>query len=250
MTYNISRRSFFGGTGELALIAGMLGGTACCREVEQTESVSLPRPTKETMFEQYIGKLREILVAFMTGEEETIGRAADLAVQCYDKGGKLYAALIGHLFAYQDGGEIAEHRIGNPGLFIMRTHFSLDTEELAPGDFLLTMVPTEAKKAKEKGVWCVGLTSPYFKNEDTPPLALHDNPPSVLRNPEGLTLTEICDITINCHCPYTDGLLYSDRLSVEAIPSAGHITIMFYWALVGSIIERLAKKGIFPVVTG
>lgn len=236
MKNGISRRLFY----ECLGISGFFLGAGGCSILKRSSNVQM---REETMLDQYLRKFKNILTAFKESETKSIEEAAYLAVLCMEKGGHLYSGLIGHLF-YKDGGEIAADRIGNPALF------RLDSKEIEAGDFLLTMSPAEAVRAKEKGVMCVGFTSPYFRKGDTPPLALTENPPEVLQNPGDRMLSEICDVTVECHVPCTDGILESSRLAYPAIPAAGQVTLIFYWALAGAITERLARKGRYPVVAG
>ncbi len=235
-----SRRSFCGKFAGITLATGLA-------EAIPGESAAALRQAggknTRSLFGQYCARLEEILEAFDSGEAETISRAAGEAVRCLERGGKLYCALIGHLF-HKDGGEIASGRIGNPVLF------NRDTSAMKAGDFFVTMSPAEAKGAKGKGVFCVGFTSPYFLNEETPPLALADSPAEALRNPENLLLSQVCDITIRCRAPYEEGILISPFISTPVIPVTSQMTALFYWALAGEIMARLAAKGVFPPIAG
>jgi len=197
----------------------------------------------ESLLDGYFDRFREILDTFREREADSIARAADAAVACIGRGGILYNSLIGHLF-YKNGGEIGPNRIGNPVLFIR------DAAAAKVGDFLLTMSPMEAKRAKDKGVFCVGVTSPYFLQEETPPLALAETPAEVLRNPDNLMLSQVCDITIRTHVPVVEGILEPPRISTPLIPATSQITAILYWALAGEIAVRLARKGIPVRVAG
>ena len=101
----------------------------------------------------------------------------------------------------------------------------------------------EAKRAKEKGVFVAGLTSPYFLHEETPPLALAENAAEVLRNPDNLMLSQICDVTIRTHVPVVEGILDHPLISTPLIPATSQITAVVYWALAGEIAVRLARAG-------
>ncbi len=240
MMNDTSRRRFWIKLGGVPLAAG-LAAASPAPGAALAGSGAPSRP--ESLLEEYFTRFRRIIEMFEADEGEKISRAAEEAVRCLERGGKLYCGLLGHLF-YKNGGEIALNRIGNPDLF------SRDTNAAGAGDFLLTMSPSEAKRAKEKGVFCVGFTSPYFLHEDTPPLALTDSPADVLRNPENLLLSEICDITIRCHVPYTEGILESPALSTQVIPATSQVTAILYWSLAGEITLRLARKEIYPAVAG
>lgn len=239
MKIDTSRRRFWvklSGV-SMAVTGGVLSGPAAARSEFRVPS------RRESLLEEYFTGFREILNAFETGESEKISRAAEEAVRCLEQGGKLYCGLLGHLF-YMNGGEIGPNRIGNPALF------SLDINAAGAGDFLLVMSPAEAKKAKDKGAFCVGFTSPYFLHEETPPLALAENPAEVLRNPDQLMLSDICEITIRCHVPYTEGILVSSAISTPVIPATSQITAILYWSLAGEITARLFRKGVFPEIAG
>jgi uncharacterized phosphosugar-binding protein len=240
MRGKISRRRFWRKSAGISLAAGLANALPGNQAAAIWPGKSRNEPS---LFDRYCSRIEEILKEFESAETGKISRAAEEAVRCLEKRGKLYCNLLGHLF-YKNGGESAPDRIGNPVLF------SRDTGAAKAGDFLVTMSPAEAKSAKERGVFCVGFTSPYFLNEETPPLALADVSADVLRNPENLMLSRICAITIRCHTPYHEGILESPLLSTPVIPATSQVTALFYWALAGEIVERLARKGIYPPIAG
>ena len=225
MTDNQTRRRFFGKVSSAGFGLAAIGGLP---SESLAASKSPKKGAKETMLEQYFRRFGEILVTFRKNEMENIEKAADLAVECLESGGKLYTSLGGHLF-YQDGGDTAIDRIGNPELFIR------DTKEMKAGDFLVTMNASQANEARKKGIKVVGWTSPFHRKGDTPPLGL--------QNPQALILEEVCHVTVECYVPYTDGILFSEKIHVRPIPGSGQMTILFYWVLTSAIVDRLAKKG-------
>ena len=225
MTSNKTRRSFFGKVGS----AGFGLAAISSLPSESLAASKLPKKNaNETMLEQYFRRFGEIMAAFKKYEMENIEKAADLALDCVENGGKLYINLGGHLF-YQDGGDTAIDRIGNPELFIR------DTKEMKAGDFLLTMSASRANEARKKGIKVVGWTSPFSRKGDTPPLGL--------QNPSAMILEEVCHVTVECHVPYTEGILYSEKIHVRPIPGSGQMILLFYWVLTAAIVDRLAKKG-------
>jgi len=231
---SVSRRTF----------CALAAGTALAISPGGMNSASgAPSPRNESLLDGYFRRFREILDTIREREADSIARAADSAVACIGHGGILYNSLIGHLF-YKNGGEIGPNRIGNPVLFIR------DAASAKAGDFLLTMSPMEAKRAKDKGVFVVGVTSPYFLHEETPPLALAENPAEVLRNPDNLMLSQVCDITIRTHVPVGEGILEDPRISTPLIPATSQVTAVVYWALAGEIAVRLARKGVPVRVAG
>jgi len=232
MADNQTRRTFFGTAGSAGFGMAAAGGFS----VESRAASRGPEKNRrETMLEQYFRRFGEILAAFREEEWEKIGRAADMAVACIERGGKLYSTLSGHLFQ-GDGGDTALDRIGNPELF------NRDTKDMKAGDFLVTMNASAAKEAREKGVKVVGWTAPFSRKGDTPPLGL--------QNPQELILEEVCDVTVECHVPYTDGILFSDKIHVRPIPASGQMTILFYWVLTAAVVDRLAVKGKSVKVAG
>ena len=232
MNDNQTRRKFFGTTGTagfgLTATGGLISG--CSSGSEPTVN-----DAPETMLGQYFRRFREILTAFREEEMGKIGQAADMAVECIMSGGKLYSTLGGHLFQ-KDGGDTAVDRIGNPELF------NRDTKDMKSGDFLVTMGASQAKEAREKGIKVVGWTSPFRRKGDTPPLGL--------QKPQDMILEEVCDVTIECHVPYNDGILYSEKIHVRPIPGSGQMTLIFYWILTAAVVERLVKKGKRLTVAG
>ena len=232
MNDNQTRRNFFGTLGTAGFGMAAAGGF-----ISGCTSGSIPSDTEtpETMLGQYFRRFREILTAFRDEELGKIGQAADMAAECVMNGGRLYSTLGGHLFQ-KDGGDTAIDRIGNPELF------NRDTEDMKSGDFLVTMRASQAKEARGKGIKVVGWTSPFRRKGDTPPLGL--------QKPQDMILEEVCDITIECHVPYTDGILFTDKIHVRPIPASGQMTLIFYWTLTAAIVERLAKKGKTLMIAG
>lgn len=227
MKNNQTRRTFFRNAGTTGLLAASVGGTT---GTAHAASLGKKILADETMLEQYLKKFQKILRAFKKVELEKISRAADMAAECFLIGGKLFQSLTGHIIS----GETSQTRIGTPKLF------TGNMETMKVGDFLVTTRPSQANEAKKKGVRVVGFTTPFYRKEDTPPLGLE--------NPGDIMLSDVCDITINSYVPYTDGILFSDRIHVRPIPAAGQMTILFYWALVGGITFRLTKEGKYPVI--
>jgi uncharacterized phosphosugar-binding protein len=239
MKGNRSRRKFLKKFGGVPLAAGLGAGLS-----PEEASARSEKPREGTsLLDEYFDRFGGILGQFESREAVKIHRAAQEALRCIENGGKLYCGLLGHLF-YRAGGEIAPDRIGNPVLF------NLDIDRAGAGDFLVVMSPAAAKRAKDRGAFCVGFTSPYYLNEETPPLALEDEPAEVLRNPDNLMLSDICDITIRCHAPYDEGLLKSPLLGTPVIPATSQITAVLYWSLAGEIASGLAEKGLSPDIAG
>ncbi len=225
MKNNNTRRKFLGSVGSAGLGLAASGGiTSGCAQ----EPKPLEKAVPETMLGQYFRRFREIMTAFQEQELEKIGQAADMAVECIDGGGKLYSALGGHLIRGK-GGDTSLERIGNPELF------HRNTEDMKAGDFLITMSEEQAMEAREKGIKTVGWTSPMRRKRDTPPLGL--------QNPQEKMLEEVCDVTIECHVPYTEGILYTDKIHTRPIPGSGQMMLLFYWSLTSAIAGRLAAKG-------
>jgi len=227
MKNNQTRRTFFRNTCTAGILAASVGGIT---GTAYAASIGKKILADETMLEQYLKRFQKILMTFKKLEMEKISRAADMAAASFLTGGKLYQSLTGHIIS----GEISQTRIGNPKLF------TGDMENMKAGDFLVTTRSSQANEAKKKGVKVVGFTTPFYRKEDTPPLGLE--------NPGDIMLSDVCDITIKSYVPYTDGILYSDRIHIRPIPASGQMTIIFYWALVGGITFRLAQKGKYPVI--
>ena len=220
-----TRRNFLGSAGSAGL---GLAATGAITSVGAQEPMPVEKVVPETMLGQYFRRFREIMTAFKEQELEKIGQAADMAGECIEGGGKLYSALGGHLIR-GEGGDTSLERIGNPELF------HRDTDNMKAGDFLITMSETQAMEAREKGVKTVGWTSPMRRKRDTPPLGL--------QNPQEKMLEEVCDITIECHVPYTEGILYTEKIHTRPIPGSGQMMLLFYWTLTTGIAGRLAAKG-------
>ena len=86
MTDNQTRRKFFCTIGSAGFVMGAFGGL---HGDSLAASKSSKKGEKETMLKQYFRRFGEILTVFRKDEMENIEKAADLAVECLENGGKL-----------------------------------------------------------------------------------------------------------------------------------------------------------------
>ena len=171
-----------------------------------------------------IGKIRE-------RELEKIRKAAMLTVQAKLQGFTLYSHITGHMFP----AEIAPTRPGSPHIFQTE-----GIQRAQKGDMLVTNDPETARGLGEQYVKVIGITTPFVPSFSTPPGALE--------NMGVLLIEDVADLVIDCHVPYSDGILNVEGLDVPICPASGIIHSLIYYALTAEIVEEYTKSGIYPQI--
>lgn len=219
-----TRRDFLHTIGASGLLFGGLGAfLQSCAEKE----IKLTQNLAKAYFEGIIKIISEI----NDREMYSIKKAAVIAVQSKLQGRNLYSHITGAMFP----AEIAIDRPGSPRLFLTE-----NIEKAGKDDVLITNDPQIARGLGEQYVRIIGITTPFIPSLSTPP--------NVLENMGSFAIEDVSDVIINCHVPYTDGILKVENTEVPIAPASGIIHSMIYYSLVGEILEEYAKSGIYPEI--
>lgn len=206
---------------------GMLGLGAFIESCAEKEIGLAPTDLAQA----YIKGLLTIINKISTRENEKIGKSAALALQAKLAGRTLYADFVGNMFPH----EIAESRPGSPHLFKWT-----DYRRAAKGDIVITNNPETARGLGEQNVKIIGLTTPAVPN--------YSVPPDSYENMGVFRIEDVSDIIIDCHVPYTDGILNVEGIEIPICPASGIVHSLIYYALVADIVEGFTKSGIYPQV--
>lgn len=219
-----SRRDFMRGS-ILAGIATLGMGTflQSCAEKKVALTSDLAR--------HYVEGILKIIKNIRDRELPTIKKAAAFMVNTRFLGHDIYAAMSGGMFP----AEIDAARPGSPHIFILD-----NIQSAAKGDVVLTNDPARVRGFSERMVKIIGITTPSIPNNDTPP--------GVLTNMGIYRIEDVSDIVINCHVPYTDGILSVEGIDIPICPASSIIHSVIYHALAAEILDGLAKNGIYPKI--
>ncbi len=218
-----TRRDFIGDLVRAGACLGLGAFAQSCAEKEIAFTTDLAN--------HYIEALRGILAIIREREMETIQQAAALAVQARLQGHNLYEILIGDMVH----AETAPTRTGIPAVFK-----PLDIDSIARNDFVLTNTPEPVRGLSEWFVTVVGITNPDIVGPGTPP--------SAFANMGGLRIEDVSSIIINCHIPYTDGILPVEGIDLPICPASGIVHSLIHHTIAAEIVGRFAVHGIYPDV--
>ena len=133
----------------------------------------------------------------ISGELEQIAALGARAAAVIARGGTVWTSMnSGHMPFYEHD----EERRGNPGLFRSSKEFPAMKE----GDLAITnFCYREVLEARERGVYVVCVTTPYWDNEFRP-AGFTDISHG---NPDGLMLKDVSSEILHTHMPYQQGLV-------------------------------------------
>ena len=180
---------------------------------------------------KYIEGLLEIIKKINEREIDNIKQAETLIVNTRLLGHDIYASLKGSMFPY----EIDMNRPGSPHIFIFD-----NIRNASKGDVILTNDPVTVRGFAERMIKVIGITTPSVLNKDTPS--------GTLKNMGTYRIEDFSDIVINCHVPYTDGILNINGIDIPICPASGIINSLIYYSLAAEIVAGLALNGIYPKI--
>jgi uncharacterized phosphosugar-binding protein len=219
-----SRRTFLG---DMARAGGCMIGIGAfvqaCAEKEIAFTTELA--------EHYLEGVRTILASIRERETGRIRQAAALAVQTRLNGHDLYASLHGSMLV----NDTLNSRPGSPAVFSTMSH-----DLVAPDDFVFSNDAQSVRGLAELFITVVGMNTPSIVNIDTPP--------GELENMGTLRIDDVSNIVIDCHVPYTDGILNVEGIDIPICPASGVIHSFIYYTLIAELIERLTEHGIYPEI--
>jgi len=235
MEYRLSRRGFLTGTSALAATAPGLG-------LDKAHALTgISRVTdmnwKPFMDQYYDGAVR-IVEGIRDTQLGNIGRAMQKAYEIRKNGGTLYSdTTFGHYASFAGSRDL-------PGQPWILPQFDIGSPEetfdaIKPGDFLLTHVTSEARKrAKERGVYVVGVTNNYYPFYKTPPDGLR---PDKMALP---TTEEMSNMVIDSQVPWDNGLVDAPQITeFKLCPSTGLAAFSVYWSCTALLATLIGSKG-------
>lgn len=181
--------------------------------------------------QSYVGGILSIIKNIRERELQQIRNAATIAVQARLQGHQLFAHITGAMFP----GEIDNSRPGSPHIFIYE-----NIKSAARDDVVITNDPETARGLGEQYVKIIGITTPSVVNFNTPP--------GVLENMGTIRIEDVSDLVIDCHVPFTDGILKVEGIDIPICPASCVIHSLIYYALTAEIVEGLTNSGIYPQI--
>lgn len=237
MSKNLSRRNFIAGSSLAGMTAVTLPGMI------NSAQAALPRiadkfdvPSKCFM-DQYYDGILTIAQGIRDTQISPISKAMEKAYELKQKGGKIFSHVnYGHYSMYAGSPDIPGQPWVLPQCGINPTDEEFDS--MKKGDFLITdRIEPGTIKAREKGVFIVGITNNYFKFYKTPPEGLV---PDRMK----ISMEEISDILIDSYVPWDNGLVAAPQLpQLKLCPSSGISQFLVYWACTASLSNLIGTKG-------
>ena len=114
----------------------------------------------------------------------------------------------------------------------------LESAAVTRNDFVLTNDPEPVRGLSESFVNVVGITNPVIVGPGTPP--------GTFANMGGLRIEDVSSMIIDCHIPYTNGILPVEGVDLPICPVSGIVHSLIHHTMAAEIVERLAVYGIYP----
>lgn len=230
----INRRHFLSGSAALGAgaAASLLTTTSGNAQVS-ADFVTDFEPYKPFIDQYYDGMLK---LAQGTRNESigTIGKAMEKAYECIQNGGKVHCRFQTGHFVMQAGSEDLR---GQPNLLPNTRMPRGSSPEMKKGDFYITNSGgRNTNELRDSGVYVVGLTCNYSKFAKTPP--------GFLRSDDRPSVEDVCDLVIDTHVPYYNGLVNAPQIpGFRICPSSGNAMMLVYWACTASLANLIGTKG-------
>ncbi len=233
MQKKVTRRGFVAGAA--AFGAAMASAAGAQSKADYAFATNFKAPEKCFMDQYYDGML-EIAQNIRATQVGAMAKAMEKAYELQRKGGKIYSHMLtGHLAMFT--GSPDEH--GQPGVLPQRSDRKTkeDFAAMKKGDFLLTNGSGAGiEEARKKGVYVVGITNNYIRTAKTPD--------GFLRRENTTRIEDICDMVIDSHVPYYNGLVNAPQLPQFRIcPSSGNAMALVYWSMTGALANLIGTKG-------
>ena len=234
MNNRMSRRRFFSGSAALGVSAAILNSPEA-KAVEVAFPSKFEVPEKQFM-DQYYDGLMEIAHGVRKNSVDTIAQAMEKAYELRRKGGKIYSHLLTGHFAMFAG---SPDRPGQPNLLPNRSDRNTkeDFANMKKGDFYITNGGARrAEEARKIGAYVVGITNNYNRFSKTPL--------DFLRSDSQTAIEDVCDLVIDSHVPYYNGLVNAPQIpGFRICPSSGISQYLVYWACTASLANLIGTKG-------
>lgn len=205
----------------------------------------------------YLERVLEVLGTMAATQRHAIAAAADAVALAIGRGHRVYVAATSHVLHTElylrAGGLAAVHPLGetpdlsSPMLDVSTGVLRGDgpfTPE--PGDVVLvgTNAGTDAGTvqvaiaAHEAGCQVIGLTCVAYERW----------PEVVVEHPSGAKLVDLADIVIDIGGDIGDGVVAIEGVDTPVGPTSGVALTAAAWAILVGAAERLAARGLAPVV--
>jgi hypothetical protein len=188
--------------------------------------------------EQYYVRVSEILENIMSNDMPLIGDISSRMAETIKKGGKVwYDAYVGHM----GGSECLEGNKGNPKI-IKSDPKSIAFDQMKAGDVLVTNnVNERIKKARDGGVYVVGVPVNYVDNEWTPR-------GFVVPNANNWLLGDTSSVILQSYIPYTQGVVDIPEVpEMKICPSSANSVCSLFWMFQCEVANKLKAKSPKPV---
>ncbi|MFA6473122.1 MAG: hypothetical protein WCU00_13910 [Candidatus Latescibacterota bacterium] len=188
--------------------------------------------------EQYYKRIAEILENIERTEMNLFGEISSRMAETLRRGGKVwYDGYTGHMGRI----ECREENKGNPKIF-KSSPDAVKYEEMKTGDVLVTNgVNENVKKARDTGVYVVGVPVCYIDNEWAPRGFVNPNVNNWL-------LGDVSSVILQSYVPYTQGIIDCPEIpEMKICPSAANSVCSIYWMFQCEAANKLRAKNPKPV---
>jgi len=232
----LSRRGFLTGLSVLAANTADVG--------KGTKAHAYPgfatefTPHTKCFMDQYYDGAVDIVKGIRDTQIDNMASAMQKAYELKKKGGTIYSDIVfGHYSSLARG----KDRPGQPWV-LPQLDFGAPEEvfdAMKEGDFLITHVTSEARKrARERGVYVVGVTNNYYPFYKTPPDGLSPNKMALPK------IEEMSDIVIDSQVPWDNGLVNAPQIpQFKICPSSGLAAYSVYWPCTALLATLIGSKG-------
>jgi uncharacterized phosphosugar-binding protein len=190
--------------------------------------------------EQYFVRMTEILENIRRNEMQLIGDISSRMAETLKKGGNVWMqAQAGHMGYI----EFKEENKGNPRILRSSLEWNGgDYDKMKPGDVLMTNYVTEdVRKARDNGIFVVGVPVNYVDNEWAAP-------GFVAPNVNNWKLNDVSSVILQSYIPYTQGIVDCPEIpEMKICPSAANSLCSLYWMFQAEVANKSRNPKAKPV---
>jgi phosphoheptose isomerase len=187
----------------------------------------------------YLG-MQILLSKFENIEIDAIGEITSQMSECLQKGNNVWMqAQAGHMGCI----EFKEENKGNPRVLKsnLRIHGG-DYEKMRPGDILVTNYVNEnVRKARDNGVYVVGIPVCYIDNEFAPRDYIKPNVNNWL-------LKDVSNTILQSYIPHTQGIVDCPEIpEMKICPSSANVLCTLFWMIQAEVANKLKNRRAKPI---
>lgn len=196
-----------------------------------------------TYSQLYLSKCLDILRNIQNQELPKLIYISIRAAEIFRNGGKLYSRFAWENLPLHD---TRVDRAGNPGYFSpfdFEANANIATE-LDKGDFFLTNEVTETVRlAKKRGVYTVGIATPFFPNRFT-------RPGGIVTQTDWYTIEDATNIVLYSYVPEKEGLVaFPEYPMVPLCPGSSFALLLYYWMISAEVAYHLRVERTYPFIS-